>query len=152
MKTIALVGGAAMLMALGVAVGVVLIAPGPGPDERDPEVLVVGPGAEPRSFTLEEAAARIESLETTIRRREQRSAFRAGMEDPESGDGDSTDGEAPREPPEPPLLHPDGRPYTADELTVLARGSENPVLRAQAIRALRRVDTDDARATLSTLR
>jgi HEAT repeat protein len=53
--------------------------------------------------------------------------------------------------PMPPLMHPDGRPYTNDELRALARGSKDPELRAAAIRALRRVDSEDARTTLQAI-
>ena len=148
MKAIVLLPVGVVVLGAGLAAGLVL-----GSLDQDmlppveSEILVRADDGDVRTYTPESAAARIETLETLLRRQRERREFQAEREQaaPEA----RSDPEALL--PQPPLMHPDGRPYTSDELRALARGSDDPELRAAAIRALRRVDSEDARTTLQAI-
>jgi len=101
-----------------------------------------------KEMTLGEAAARIELLESMAAR-----AGRARATSPEPVDemgrasGDVVP--LPDDPWRIPIpTRPDGKPYTFEELRDLALHSTDDKLRAAAIRALRRDDTDAARTAL----
>jgi hypothetical protein len=107
------------------------------------EVTFKNAQGEMRTLTAAEAAERIERLEATLARRRSR----AETEDEASAAQPSAAGD----PPSDRLLRPDGKPYTDAELLDLARNSADVALREAAIRELRRVDTDDARAALQAV-
>lgn len=115
--------------------------------EDEAEILVRTSDGDTRAYSPQSAAARIESLEGMLRRRGSRVA-RVSVDE-------ATVAEEPPVavfPNEPPLRHPtEDRPYTSSELTDLARHSDDPKLRAAAIRALRRVDDASARNALQEI-
>ena len=145
--------GAAALVGVGVLVGSV-VAGGEGtPPEADSVVTVRDRAGEPEALTVEEAAARIESLEARLARRDRGRAEAAPFPARAGGDGDDgasgDDGAGGSgSGPGAPLVHPEGRPYTFEELRDLALGSDDPELRASAIRALRADDSAAAREVL----
>ena len=151
MKAIFLLPVGIVVVGAGVATGLVLA--GLSDDGAPPiqsEIVVRDAEGDVRTYTVDSAASRIENLESMLRRaRERRDAREVTGEDELPGMDDPADAESLR--PMPPLMHPDGRPYTNDELRALARGSKDPELRASAIRALRRVDSEDARTTLQAI-
>ncbi len=117
-------------------------------EARRAEVVVRTPGDEPRTFSAREAADRIERLERALERRR---VEREREEEPDlEADAPSAAPVFPDTLP-PPLLRPDGRAYTAEEIRDLARSSTDPTLRRQAIQALRRDDSDAARGLLREL-
>ncbi len=149
MRPIALLPVGAVLLGIGVATGLVLASFSEEPAALiESDVLVRTRDGDVRTYTAESAAARIESLESLLRRLRARNGARE--EDPLGGFEDAA-ADAESLLPAPPLLRTDGRPYTNDELRALARGSKDEKLRAAAIRALRRVDSDDARTTLQAI-
>src|SRR5262245_5853390 len=144
MKRLLLVPAALALVGVGVVAGIQFAerptapeapaAPGEG------EVVFRNQYGETRTVTAAEAAERIEQLEGALARRR----LRADPGDEES----ATPAPAATEPPMAKLLRPDGRPYDEAGLRDLAKTSDDPGLRAAAIRELRRADTDTARAAL----
>ncbi len=151
MRNLALVLAGLGLAGLGVVVGSVVGSGGPAEVEApQAEVLVRDDSGDLRALSPEEAAARIESLESLVQRRERRYGSRADTSvqpEQETEEDDLMASLRVRLA----LVHPEGRPYTTPELRELALSSDDPVLRASAIRALRGDDSDEARATLQAV-
>ena len=126
------------LRAVGAGLAAGLVAGSPDDDgytAADTEVVVRDDRGDVRTLTTEAAAARIESLESLLRRSRDRRAARFDDDDALAAAPEDVDAESLK--PTPPLRHPDGRPYTPDELRVFARGSQDPELRRAAIVAVR---------------
>lgn len=124
----------------------------PAAEGGDDVVVVSDDGT--RTYTAAEAAARIEQLETVVRKRaaresrnEAREAALTAAEASETLDALAALGDGGFPMPE----HPSGRPYTITEIIELALSSGDPELRQAAIRRLRRVNTPAARETLEAL-
>jgi hypothetical protein len=149
-KRIATVCVVVVFGGVGLAAGLVLGGGNGWDADSVPEqqVIVRAEDGEARGYSVAEAASRIESLEALLRRRDQRYTSRAASEDEEEEEVEEQPDPFRNEPP---FVHPEGRPYTPDELRALARGAEDPDTRARAIRALRRVDSDEARETLQAI-
>jgi len=150
-RPIVLIPFGVLILGAGLAAG--LVAGSSADDDSigvEAEVVVRDDDGGVRTLTTAAASARIESLESLLRRSRDRRAGR--FDDDDSEDGAAAieiDAEALQ--PTPPLRHPDGRRYTPDEIRALARGSKDPEVRRAAILALRRIDTDDARTTLQAI-
>ncbi len=115
---------------------------------EEAEIVVRADDGEVRTLSADEAAARIEYLEAALRRSRTR---RVARESRIRGDAAPESENAEAVGPPSPLLHPEGREYTPDELLELARDGRDPELRRAAISALRRVNTDAARNTLQAI-
>lgn len=147
MRAVLVLLGGAAVFATGVVAGVVTATEGDASGAPPPAVVVLrGKDGLPHEVSPSEAAARIARLEDLVARMPR---ARAPVPDADPEDGTTT---ASAPPPELPNVEipkrPDGEIYSFEELRRLALSSPDPVLRRDAIRALRRDDSDEARATL----